>query len=121
MLIHQKETSDLITCSYHSWYENFKKHCIKSHSLELPVDVLNYLKQDFFILPKECKMTAMFNSEQTKAVGEASNFENYDDDDDEEEPPTFPEFSNKIKKILDKLGKLHKLKYLNWISSFKFL
>ena len=102
MLIHQKETSDLITCAYHNWYENFKKHCIKSHSLELPADVLNYLKQDFFVLPKECKISTS-NSDQTTTVGEASNFEN-DGDDDEEEPPTFPEFSNKIKRILEKLG-----------------
>lgn len=110
MLIHQKETSDLIACSYHNWYEDYKKHCIKSYSIEVPEDVLNYLKQDFFVLPKECKITST-NSFETKQVGEASNFE---DDDEEETLPTFSEFSNKIKRIIDKLGK----KKIHWMFLF---
>jgi hypothetical protein len=109
MLIHQKEISDLMTCSYHNWHENFKKHCIKSHCLPIPDNVLNYLKQDLFVLPTECKILHSGHSSDRKTVGEATNFD--ESDDEEEAPPSFPEFSQKISKTIEKLGK--QIKYQN--------
>lgn len=104
MLIHQKEISDLLTCSYQNWHENFKKHCIKSHCLEIPENVLSYLKQDLFVLPTECKAlhSDSGHSSNTATVGETTNFE--DADEDEEAPPSFPEFSQRISKTIEKLG-----------------
>lgn len=114
MLIHQKEVSDLMTCSYYNWHENFKKHCIKSHCLQIPENVLNYLKQDLFVLPTECKILHSGQSSQSsdrKTVGEATNFD--ESDDEEETPPTFPEFSQKITKTIEKLGKNKKFNLIN--------
>ncbi|KAG5675293.1 hypothetical protein PVAND_005205 [Polypedilum vanderplanki] len=106
MLIQQKEISELISCSYHKIYEQFKKNCIKTYYLSIPTDVLNYLKQDLFILPKECNLHTGLSSqtENTKFIGEASNFSDEEDDDDENVVPEFPEFSKQILEILDKLG-----------------
>lgn len=103
MLIKQKELSDLISCSYQNWYEDYKKNCIKSHCLQIPHQVENYLKQDFFILPKECNATKSASSSNTKTIGESSSFS--DDEDDEDAAPEFKEFSDKIVKIIEKLGK----------------
>jgi hypothetical protein len=104
MLIHQKEVSDLHSCAYNNWYEDFRKNCIKSHCLQVPDDVLSYLRADFFILPEECKsISGSSSSQNTKVVGEASNFD--EDDEEEEKAPSFTEFSNKIKDILKELGK----------------
>lgn len=103
MLIQQKELSDLVVCSYHNWYEDYKKNCIKSFCLQINQDVLNYLKQDLFILPKECNLSnTAASSSNTKTIGESSSFS-----DDDEEPsvvPEFKEFSDKIVDIIDKLG-----------------
>lgn len=103
MLILQKETSDLINCSYQQWYEKFKKNCIKSHCIQIPEDVKFYLKQDLFILPKEC--TPVSKSSETKFIGEASNFAE-DEEEEIDTAPAFPEFSKQISDILRKLGKL---------------
>lgn len=113
MLIHQKEVSDLMSCSYHQWHENYKKHCIKSHCLQIPEDVLQYFKQELFVLPKECKIfnSGSSSSANTKTVGEASNFE--DADDEEEAPPSFPEFSQRISKTIEKLGEIIKIPELD--------
>ena len=102
-MLKEKEFSDLLTCSYHNWHEDYKKHCIKSHCLPIPDDVLNYLKQDLFVLPKECKVSSSSSTSETRTVGEATNFE---ESEEEENPaPSFPEFSEKISKIIEKLGK----------------
>lgn len=104
MLIHQKEISDLHSCAYNNWYEDFKKNCIKSHCLQIPDNVLNYLKADFFILPQECNPVETGNSSQnTKTVGETSNFDE-DNDEEDEKAPSFTDFSNQIKDILKELG-----------------
>lgn len=107
MLIQQKEISDLINCSYHNWYESYRKNSIKSYCLQIPADVLNYLKQDFFILPKECNLqNSIASSSNTKVIGEATNFDDDDEelDDENQECPEFTDFSNKILEILNKLG-----------------
>jgi hypothetical protein len=117
MFILQKELHDLISCSHQNWYDNYRKNCIKSYSLQIPANVLNYLKQDFFILPKECHTSSQSaascsSSSNTKVVGEVTNFDD-DTEVDDTEVPEFPDFSNKILEILDKLGGSAFLK-TNW-------
>lgn len=102
MLTRQKELSDLISCSYQNWIEAFRKNAIKSFVLPIPSEVLNYLKQDLFVLPKECNPTAG-SSSATQFVGEKIDFD--DEDTEDIETPEFPEFSKQIKETLDKLGK----------------
>lgn len=100
MLTRQKELSDLIVCSYHNWYEEFRKNCIKSFVLPIPPEVMKYLEQDFFILPKECAPVG--SSSGASFVGEESNFD--DEDTEGADIPEFPVFSKSITDVLKKLG-----------------
>lgn len=100
MLTRQKEISDLISCSYQNWYDDFKKNSIKSFILQIPAAVLNYLKQDFFILPKECQLVG--SSSDTGYVGEGTDFD--EEDSEEADTPEFPEFSKTIADTLKLLG-----------------
>lgn len=100
MLTRQKEISDLANCSYHNWYETFRKHCIKSVVIPIPPNVLKYLRDEFFILPKECSLSE--GSSSSKFVGEESNFD--DDDTETTETPEFPEFSKLIQETLINFG-----------------
>lgn len=107
MLTRQKEIGDLAACSYHNWYETFSKHCIKSVVLPIPSNVLLYLKNEFFVLPKECSPSSSSggggsSSSSAKFVGEESNFD--DEDTEACEMPEFPEFSKLIQTTLDSLG-----------------
>lgn len=101
MLTRQKELSDLINCSYQNWYEVFRKNAIKSFVLPIPNEVLKYLKQDFFILPKEC--APVIGCSSSSFIGEETNFD--DEDTEGVDVPEFPEFSKEIKETLVKLGK----------------
>lgn len=100
MLTRQKELSDLICCSYQNWYEDFRKNSIKSFVLQIPAEVLAYLKQDFFILPKECKLGTY---DEARFVGEETNFD--EEDSEGADVPEFPEFSKTIVETLKTLGK----------------
>jgi predicted RNA methylase len=102
MLTRHKEINELIVCSYHNWYEDFKKNCIKSYVLPIPEDVLKYLKDEFFILPRECLQNATVSN--VKFVGEESNFD--DEDTETTEVPEFTEFSKQIQETLNGLGNL---------------
>lgn len=103
MLTRQKEVSDLVACSYHNWYDEFRKNSIKSFVLPIPHEVLNYLQQDFFILPKECAPVGG-SSAGASYVGEETNFD--DEDTEGADVPEFPAFSKEISDTLKKLGEL---------------
>lgn len=114
MLTRQKELSDLITCSYQNWYEDFRKNSLKSFVLPIPTEVLNYLKQDFFILPKEC--TEVGGTSTASFVGEKINFD--DEDTERTESPEFPKFSKEITDTLRKLGKNFWMIFFTWFLIF---
>jgi hypothetical protein len=99
MLVSGKQ--DLLHCSFVNWYELFEKISIKSFSLPIPEDVLEYLKADLIILPKECEL-------QSDSGG-------FDDEDTEEsqETPEFVEFSRAMMNIVKRLGGSAFLK-TNW-------
>jgi D123 len=100
MLTRQKEVSDLVTCSYQNWYDDFRKNSIKSFVLPIPAEALKYFRDEFFILPKEC---APVGTSSASFVGEETNFE--DEDSEDTDVPEFPEFSKQISETLKKLGK----------------
>lgn len=118
MLTRQKEISDLISCSYQNWYEDFRKNSIKSFVLPIPTEVLNYLKQDLFILPKECTPVGG-SSACASYVGEESNFD--DEDTEGTDIPEFPSFSKEIIETLNKLGELEHFQIRYIFSSFNLL
>ncbi|XP_055543995.1 cell division cycle protein 123 homolog [Wyeomyia smithii] len=107
MLLRNVE-SEKAACMLSSWYEQFEKNTIKSYIIPIPDDVLEYLRQDMVILPKECA-----NLNSTSDASETMHFNSYndqfnenDDEDEEEEDcqPEFPEFSEKLTAAIRKLG-----------------
>jgi D123 len=68
--------------------------------LPIPPETLKYLRDDFFILPKECDPVGSCSSD---FVGEETSFD--DEDTDGVEAPDFSEFSKLISETLKKLGK----------------
>uniref|UniRef100_A0A1L8DDE0 Uncharacterized protein n=1 Tax=Nyssomyia neivai TaxID=330878 RepID=A0A1L8DDE0_9DIPT len=80
----KQELSVLGACSFSNWYDKFEKITIKSFLIPIPNHVLDYLRDDIIILPKEC----IPDDEETT---------------DEDSSVSFPEFSNEIHGILTKL------------------
>lgn len=94
------EKRDLINCSFVNWYELFEKISIKSYSIPVPENVLEYLKDELLILPKECEIQNI-----------SEGFE--DEDTEDAETPEFQEFSKTMMSIVKKLGGSAFLK-TNW-------
>lgn len=109
------EQQQQAACSLASWRPVFEKISIRTVSLAIPDDVLDYLRADFFILPQEC------GPAHSDADGEAAAFEtdvlsngaagiatDSDGDDDSDthntEPPTFPAFSALVRQAIEDLG-----------------
>lgn len=82
-------------CSFDRWYSDFKKISIKSHCIDIPPDVLQYLRDDIIVLPKEC---------QTRVAPSHLGDDFQDEDTEEIPPPEFPEFSRNISDKLALLG-----------------
>lgn len=82
-------------CSFDNWYGDFKKISIKSHYIDIPPDVLQYLRDDIIVLPKECQTRVEANQ-----LGD--NFQ--EDDTEESVTPEFPSFSQLISEKLAQLG-----------------
>lgn len=88
--------------SLSNWQPRFEKISIPTISLPIPDDVLQYLRTDFFVLPKECDDQ---DQDDTDAFGDSSEAayqaadDDYDDEDDatDLEPPTFPAFSDAMR------------------------
>uniref|UniRef100_A0A336LZQ5 CSON005131 protein n=1 Tax=Culicoides sonorensis TaxID=179676 RepID=A0A336LZQ5_CULSO len=78
--------------SFPEWYKDFKKISIRSHIVQIPENVLEYLRDEMIVLPKECQE----NENSTKNIGD----DYLDEDTEETETPEFPEFS---KQLQDKL------------------
>lgn len=49
-----KECHDLRTCAYFNWCEQFSKITIKFDIIPIQKEVVEYLKDEIIILPKEC-------------------------------------------------------------------
>lgn len=44
-------------CSIENWYEDFQDVSIRTNIVKIPKEVLNYLRDDLMVLPKECYAT----------------------------------------------------------------
>ncbi|GAB0091055.1 Cell division cycle protein 123 homolog [Sergentomyia squamirostris] len=78
----------LTACSFPNWYENFEKITIKSYIIPIPANVLDYLRDDMIILPKEC------------IPDDEENNDDQEEDEEEEDVISFPDFSGKIYEML---------------------
>ncbi|CAO1300908.1 unnamed protein product [Diamesa serratosioi] len=100
MVENKLDDNVLVPFSFHNWYDHFKKNSIRSFCLPLPSNVLNYMREDKFILPKECDFGDGGNDYEY--VGDETNFD--EDDTEQTEVPEFANFSRQIKDTIKKLG-----------------
>lgn len=112
------EQQQQAACSLASWRPAFEKISIRTVSLAIPDDVLDYLRADFFILPQECGPAtsdtdgeaAAFETDVAcdDAAGPAADSDDDDEADDGDthsaEPPTFPAFSALVRQAIADLG-----------------
>lgn len=91
-------------CMLVNWYDQFRKNTIKAQIVPVPDDVLEYLRQDLVILPKECSVLSSSDTSKTKHFNTYNDEFSDDEEDDEEELPAFPEFSKKLSNSIEKLG-----------------
>ncbi|XP_055691843.1 cell division cycle protein 123 homolog [Lutzomyia longipalpis] len=87
----KQEMNILEACSFGNWYEKFEKITIKSFLLPIPNDILDYLRDDIIILPRECLPETEEEEEETIEEEEDSS------------TVSFPEFSGEIQRILQRL------------------
>jgi len=110
-----EEFNDRTACSFDNWYPQFKNDSIPAVVVDLPEDVLQYLKADGVVIPIE----ALVKKKPSSYVDDIT-FKDWDSDgelDDETPPPTFPEFSRNLREIVSKLGGSVFIK-LNWSAPF---
>lgn len=82
-------------CSFDNWYADFKKISIKSHCIDITAEVLQYLRDDMIVLPKEC---------QTRVESNQLGEDFLQEDTAETVAPEFPQFSRLISEKLAVLG-----------------
>lgn len=96
---------DLARCSINNWYEQFEKIAIKSYIVKLDSTILDYLRDDLLILPKECNIetsNTLTAASELDFVGDPIDFD--EDDSEKTGTPEFEEFSKNLMVILGKLG-----------------
>ncbi|KAH9282896.1 Cell division cycle -like protein [Echinococcus granulosus] len=93
---------DVLACSFESWYPRFKKYTIKSFIMDLPDEILDYIKNAPLVSPK--------NAHSIKAERDGfsddsddDSWSNEDGSDDELEAPSFPDFEAKVNEIIASL------------------
>uniref|UniRef100_A0A182Q9I2 Uncharacterized protein n=1 Tax=Anopheles farauti TaxID=69004 RepID=A0A182Q9I2_9DIPT len=103
-------------CMHINWYELFRKNTFRSCIIPVPIDVLDYLRKDMLILPKECcGFTGIRTAEgfQTTHYDAFSDHFGHSSDSDSdggsepeerEEQPEFPYFSEQLTDAIESLG-----------------
>ncbi|XP_063704250.1 translation initiation factor eIF2 assembly protein-like [Culicoides brevitarsis] len=90
-MLERPKPLSLKTFSFPEWYKDFKKISIRSHIVNIPPKVLEYLKDEMIVLPKECNETTHENE-----LGD----DYLDEDTEETVPPEFPDFSKALQEKL---------------------
>lgn len=107
------EQQQRAACSLANWRPTFEKITIRTVSLAIPSEVLDYLRADFFILPRECGPAhsdtdgvARFGNEAERVATSASDSDSGDESDTSHDggPPTFPAFSAQVRQAISDLG-----------------
>lgn len=83
------ELKELEHCSFNNWYDLFEKISIKSFRLQIPEHIVDYLKEELIILPKECEITKGDHEtpDPDDIIGEEGDFD--DEDTEQSEVPEF--------------------------------
>lgn len=100
--------TEVLNCSFSSWYPKFKDFTTKSQIIPLPQEFLDYLLADQVVLP-EGTITASTEATPDEEQDNRYN-ENFIDWSTEDiltpvaEPPSFPEFESLLKATIKRLG-----------------
>lgn len=115
---------EVLACSFPAWYPDFAKVTFKSVTVDIPDDVLEYLRsRESLVLPKECSRewgTAgpRPDDDGDEDGGEEEGTSGWSDEEgggDEEEAPSFPAFAAAVREAIGALGGKVFCK-LNWSS-----
>ncbi len=112
---------EVLRCSFPAWYDAFAKVTFASVVVNIPQEVLLYLKtKGSLVLPKECDGDWAQNKDGQNQSDEDDEEPKTDwsvnnEEEEEEESPTFPEFTAKLKEAFKELGGQVFCK-LNWSS-----
>ncbi|XP_060603753.1 cell division cycle protein 123 homolog [Ruditapes philippinarum] len=82
--------SEVLNCSFSSWYPRFKDYTIKSQILPLPQEFVDYLLADQVVLPEGTVAMSASDSDT--------------EDNRNTEAPSFPEFEVLLKNTIKRLG-----------------
>lgn len=77
-----KQCLELRSCSFASWYAKFAKITFKSIRIPIPANVLEYILDDVFVLPKECNATSTADAARSCEAGSSDN-KDWDSEDSE--------------------------------------
>ncbi|KAM3185345.1 hypothetical protein ACTXT7_006561 [Hymenolepis weldensis] len=105
--------SEIIACAFESWYSKFKDITINSVIIDLPDEVLEYIKTAPLVVPKNAVPVVAERDE----FSDDSDEESWSDEGEGEElkSTSFPEFEEKVDKIIgDFSGEV--FPKLNWSS-----
>jgi len=107
--------SEVLSCALPQWYENFAKVTFDTRVLDLPDDVLAYLRgRGSVVLPVECESERWTPKKRNDNDEEEEDWE--EEQEDEEEPqPSFPDFCQRLREAIMDLGGRVFVK-LNWSS-----
>ena len=107
---------DVEACSFNKWYSCFTKVTFPSKIINLPEEVVRYLKSDNgIVLPLECDSDKE-NQDEHDEWGDEPESDNHDKDDANDEVlerPSFPDFAKDVRAAITDLGGAV-LPKLNW-------
>lgn len=94
--------NELLECQLHRWFEKFKKYTIKTISIPLPIEFVEYLKEDGIILPKGVAVPGFSDSENNGIWLSENKNDVFDCDSSNQFD--FSELISEIEKAMSKLG-----------------
>ncbi|XP_041349986.1 cell division cycle protein 123 homolog [Gigantopelta aegis] len=100
------KVSQVMHCSFSSWYSKFKELTIKSIIIPLPQEFLDYLHTDGIVLPDGCVHGVGGKQSESDEEGEEQSEVDWGElsNTAEAKAPKFPEFDAQVKKAIQKLG-----------------
>ncbi|KAK8794819.1 hypothetical protein WA158_001800 [Blastocystis sp. Blastoise] len=94
---------DLLACSHDCWYPYFKKYAIKSRSISLSDDFIEYLFTDGVLLPKMI-CSSVYDPRYESNTVESVDSDDEDISEEEVEPPVFEDLEIMINDSINELN-----------------